>query len=124
MNKLFFKERGKGRFIFIPIMGAAFLALISFVVMQLWNHILPDIIHVGVITFWQAAGIFILCKILFGFGHGGFGRKREMMRHRLAERIKNMTPEERARFKQEGCGNRFGHFRNHYEDKEDTGDAK
>jgi hypothetical protein len=73
MKKLFYERR----FIFIPIGVAAILALVSFVVMQLWNCLLPDIIHVGTITYWQAMGIFILCKILFGFGpKGGRGAVR------------------------------------------------
>ena len=70
MKRLFFR----GRFVFIPIGIAAFLSLISYVVMQLWNNLLPGILHVTAITFWQAMGIFILCKILFGFGKGGRGR--------------------------------------------------
>ena len=98
----------KGRFIFIPIGVAAILALVSFVVMQLWNSLLPDILHVGTITYWQAMGIFILCKILFGFGpKGGRGgapwmRRKQMMQERLA----TMTPEEREHFKQQ-MKNRF-----------------
>ncbi|MDB5003210.1 MAG: hypothetical protein JWQ34_1435 [Mucilaginibacter sp.] len=101
MKNLFYK----GRFIFIPIAVAAFVSLISFAVMQLWNHLLPDILHVTAITFWQAMGIFILCKILFGFGHkggrgwGGRGGA-PWMRHKMEERFKSMTPEEKEKFKQ------------------------
>jgi hypothetical protein len=100
MKKLFYERR----FIFIPIGVAAILALVSFVVMQLWNNLLPDIIHVGTITYWQAMGIFVLCKILFGFGpKGGRGggapwmRRKQMMQERLA----GMTAEERDHFKQQ-----------------------
>lgn len=99
MRKIFFENR----FIFIPLAVAAFLTLISYVVMQLWNALLPGILHVGVITFWQAMGIFILCKILFGFGkgRGGWGRdKGPWMRHRMEEHYKQMTPEQKERFKQ------------------------
>jgi hypothetical protein len=99
MRSFFYKRR----FIFIPFGIAAFLSLISFVVMSLWNCLLPGILHVGVITFWQAMGIFILCKILFGFGKGG-GPGRwgggHWMRHRMEEKFKNMTPEEREKFKE------------------------
>lgn len=96
MKKIFYK----GRFVFIPIVAAAFLSLISFVVMQLWNNLLPGILHVSVITFWQAMGIFILCKILFGFGKGGrMGGGTPWMRNRMQERFKNMTPEEKEQFK-------------------------
>ena len=94
------------RFIFIPIAAAAFLGFISLAVMQLWNNLLPAILHVGAITFWQAMGIFVLSKILFGFGRPGrFGGGGPWMRGRMAERFKNMSPEERTRFK-EHFGNR------------------
>ena len=115
MKRIFFK----GRFIFIPLAVAAFLSLISYAVMQLWNALLPAILHVGVITFWQAMGIFILCKILFGFGkgRGGWGGKGPWMRQRMEEHYKQMTPEQKERFKQKmsercGWGNRGNHFGN------------
>ena len=95
MRKVFYK----GRFIFIPLGVAAFLALISFVVMQLWNNLLPGILHTSTITFWQAMGLFILCKILFGFGKGGRTGGAPWMRRRMQDRIKNMSPEERELFK-------------------------
>jgi hypothetical protein len=101
----------RGRFIFIPLAGAAFLSLVSFVVMSLWNYLMPVIFHLGVITFWQAMGIFVLCKILFGFGKGGHrGGGAPWMKHRMAERFKNMTPEEREKFK-EKWGQKCGHGR-------------
>jgi hypothetical protein len=106
MRRIFYK----GRFIFIPLAVAAFLSLISFVVMNLWNYLLPGILHVGFITFWQAMGIFILCKILFGFGKGGHRGGAPWMRHKMAERFDNMTPEEKERFK-EKWAKRCGHGR-------------
>ncbi|MCD0488578.1 hypothetical protein LPB86_10070 [Pedobacter sp. MC2016-14] len=110
MRNNFFNKIGKGRFVLFPLMGAAFLTLISYVVMLLWNNILPDVIHVEQITLWQAAGIFILCKLLFGFGRpGGFG-KDKMFRHRMAERMGNMSPEELERFKDHFGEERFSRF--------------
>lgn len=91
----------------IPFIAAGIVALVGFVVMTLWNNLLPDILHVSTITFWQAIGIFVLCKILFGFGgkpggRGGWGNKRE----KIAAAMSNMTPEEREKFKEkmENCG--------------------
>ena len=106
MRTMFYERRK----IFIPFAVAAFLAAISFIVMSLWNALLPDILHVTTITFWQAMGIFVLCKILFGFGKGGRwgngGGGAPWMRQRMEERFKNMTPEEREKFrrKMEMCG--------------------
>ena len=97
MRRIFFR----GRFIFIPLGVAAFLSLISFVVMQLWNGLLPTILHIGAITFWQAMGIFVLCKLLFGFGRGGGrGMKGPWMRHKMEERFKRMSPEEQEAFRE------------------------
>lgn len=95
MRKVFYE----GRFVFIPLAAAAFISLISFVVMQLWNNLLPEILHVSTVTFWQAMGIFILCKILFGFGKGGRMGGAPWMRRRMQERFKNMSPEEKELFK-------------------------
>src|SRR4051812_16243955 len=102
MKRIFFEK--PYRFVFIPIGVAAILSLVSFIVMQLWNNLLPDILHVGVITFWQAMGIFVLSKILFGFGKGGRGfgghGGNPWMRRKMEEKFKNMTPEKREHFKQ------------------------
>ena len=107
MKKFFFK----GRFIFIPLGIAACLTLAGFAVMLLWNNLLPDILFVNTITFWQALGIFLLCKILFGFGRGGgrgCGGGPGWMRHRMEEKFKHMTPEQKEAFKQKmrdrACG--------------------
>jgi len=104
MRHLFYKRR----FIFIPLAVVAFLSLTGFIVMNLWNYLLPAILHVGVITFWQALGIFILCKILFGFGRGGhrWGGG-EPWRRKMAERFNNLSPEEKLKFKEkweQRCG--------------------
>jgi hypothetical protein len=96
MKEIFYK----GRFIFFPLIGAALLSLVSYVVMLLWNNLLPEILNVKAITFWQAMGIFILSKILFGFGGKG-GRMGGGWRPRkMAEKFKNMSPEEKELFKQ------------------------
>ena len=112
MRQIFYR----GRFIFIPLAVAAFLSLAGFVVMSLWNALIPVIFHLGVITFWQAIGIFILCKILFGFGKGGHrGGGAPWMKHRMAERFKNMTPEEKEKFKEkwgQKCGGRWAEGHN------------
>ena len=56
----------------VSLAGIAFTAF-SGVTMLLWNHILPGVFHIGAITIWQAAGILLLSRILFGGfkGRGG-----------------------------------------------------
>lgn len=80
--------RSKMRFVFFPIIGLAFVFLVSYLVMFLWNHTLPDVLGTQAITFWQAMALFFLCKILFGFGSGGPGGggppwKRRAMRRKF-----------------------------------------
>jgi len=84
------------------------------IVMRLWNWLLPLLFGWRQITFWQALGILVLCRILFGgFSHHGSGRRNfrrrmaERMDERLADRWQAMTPEERERFRQ-GMGARCG----------------
>ncbi|MGB5237283.1 MAG: hypothetical protein WBM43_08665 [Flavobacteriaceae bacterium] len=82
--------------IFIGIFGAlaitALALLFGYIVMLLWNWLLPAIFGLGTITFWQAVGIIILAKLLFGgFGGGGRSGRRKKnlekrMKHRLRER--------------------------------------
>lgn len=73
---------------------AAFVALGGWVVMQLWNGVLPAVFGWREVTFWQALGLLVLCRILFGGGaFSGAGRMHH--RRRIEERCAQMTPEER-----------------------------
>ena len=74
------------------------------VVMHLWNWLLPALFGWRLITFWQAIGLMILCRILFGGSWSGRGFRRSNFRRRIAERMdercEKMTPEEREKFRQ------------------------
>ena len=75
-----------------------FIVLGGAIVQLLWNWLLPPLLDVPRVTFWQALGLLTLSRILFGGmgGRGGgprWGRSR--MRERLIERWEKMTPEER-----------------------------
>jgi hypothetical protein len=81
--------------------------VLGFLVMGLWNALIPQIFGWRTITFWQALGLLILSKILFGgFHRHGGGGSREW-KNRMRERWESMTPEEREKFR-EGmrCGRR------------------
>ncbi len=58
--------------ILLGICAAVVFALIfGFAVMYLWNWLMPGLFGLGVITYFQAFGLVVLAKILFGsFGHG------------------------------------------------------
>ena len=81
----------------------AFMALGGYIVMLLWNWLLPPLFGFHLIAFWQALGILILCRILFG----GFGMHRGRGSRRMAGRCGNLTEEERERFRQR-MRDRFG----------------
>ena len=90
--------------LFIPL----FITLFGYVVMRLWNWLMPALFGWHAISFWQAIGLLILCKILFGGFHGRHGR-REHWRRRMTERWEKMTPEEREKFRESMRG-RCGGF--------------
>ena len=58
--------------IILGVAGAvAFAFLFGAVVMWLWNWLMPVIFNLGVITYWQAVGLAILGRLLFGNMHHG-----------------------------------------------------
>ena len=76
-----------------------FIVIGGEIVLQLWNWLLPQLFGWRPITFWQALGILLLCRILFG-GFRLHGSGRSNFRRRMQERCEHMTPEERERFRQ------------------------
>ena len=90
---------------------AAFVALGGVVVRGLWNWLLPPLFGWHAITFWQALGLLVLGRILFGglglhssggssMGRGLRSRLADRMAERMTERMESMTPEERERLLQ------------------------
>lgn len=97
-----FNNNEKRRFLlFVPLMIALAFAL-GGVIMLLWNAILPDLLGVKVIGYWQSLGLLALCKILFGSfgpGHRGHGQHNAFMF--MKERLAGMNDEERQKFREE-----------------------
>jgi len=85
-----------------------FVTVFGFVVMRLWNWLMPALFGWHLINFWQALGILVLSKILFG-GFRGHPGRRMYWRRRMMERWEQMTPEEREKFRQ-GMLGRCGSF--------------
>jgi uncharacterized membrane protein YdjX (TVP38/TMEM64 family) len=94
---------------FFLIAAAALLSIVGFFVMTLWNRILPDVLGVSAITFWQSLGILILSRVLFG-GWGRFGgRQFAQKRARWRNKWQEMNDDEKEVFKarwRERCGRR------------------
>jgi len=72
--------------------------------MVLWNLIIPGISTLSPLNFWQAMGLLVLCRILFGgfhFNrhHRGFQRTTHFAHAAFKDKFLNMTDEERQQFK-------------------------
>jgi len=86
-------------FVVAPLGIALFAWIFGELVMHLWNWLLPALFKLPQINFWQALGLLILCRILFG-GFNNHGRGRSRWGRPSAERWGRMTPEEREKFRQ------------------------
>ncbi len=58
-----------GRFV-MPIIGGVFIAcimglLFGWLVMLLWNWLMPELFKLGMISYWQAFGLIVLSKLIF-----------------------------------------------------------
>ena len=71
--------------------------------MLIWNAILPDLLHVSTINYWQSLGLYFLCKILLGnFGYGRFGGRNKPFRNpAIRKKFMNMSDEEKEKLRQQ-----------------------
>lgn len=85
-----------GRCLIFGLLAVAGIAVVTGVVMTLWNALLPDLFTgVSPIGYWQALGVLVLSRLLFGgFRGGGHGRW-----HKRREQWEALSPEEREQFK-------------------------
>src|ERR1700727_3149235 len=102
----------KRKWIFMRIVKVLFFVgigifLFGFITMSLWNCLIPALFHGPVVTYWQAIGLMILGKILFG-GFGPHRRGGPWARGGQANqwggpwgRWHEMTLEERTKYKEE-----------------------
>ena len=86
---------------------AAAIGVAGWVVMSLWNWLIPALFGGPVLHFWQALGLLVLTRILVGRvgrgpGHWGW-------RGRMRQDWQRMTPEEREKLREtfsRRCGGR------------------
>lgn len=77
--------------------------LLALAVKLLWNALMPDIFGLPAVTYWQSLGLIALSHILF-HSHGDHLRShwRDFQwREHFADRISEMTPEQREQFRRE-----------------------
>jgi ABC-type multidrug transport system fused ATPase/permease subunit len=116
MNKHFRGSRFLGILVFLVI-----IALFSVAVMLLWNRLMPAIAGLPEISYLQAAGLFILARILFGGISGGMRGgvarlglvgARGGSHNQIREKWMNMSEEERREFvRDRHFGHEFRDFR-------------
>ena len=92
----------------ILIIAGVFLA--GYVVMGLWNWLMPLMFGLKLITYCEALGILVLAKILFGGFRGrhgccggGCGSRGGHWRSRWKQKWEGMSEEERAKMRK-WCG--------------------
>lgn len=95
MNKWILK-----RVIAVILFAPLGIALLGYVVMALWNWLMPELFGLKLITFWQALGLLLLSKILFGSIHTKWKNGGEF-KEKVKNKLDCMTPEEREKFKEQ-----------------------
>ena len=98
MHDYIASARVKKKLSYVLFFIALFL-LLSGAALFLWNALLPQIVHVTAINYWQALGLMALCRILFGrFSFwGGRGQGPRF----LKDKLMSMDNAGRAAFKEE-----------------------
>lgn len=86
------------------IFGFLMVILFGVVTQFLWNFVMPDIFGLPVINFWQGLALFLLAKLIFGFGGGGGkkwgGNGSHQWKRQWAEKYSKLSPEDREKFKE------------------------
>ncbi|HEY6952358.1 MAG TPA: hypothetical protein VI758_08110 [Bacteroidota bacterium] len=80
------------------------LLAIGYVVMGLWNALIPDLFKGPVISYTQSIGLLLLTHFLFhGWGRWRYsnGWRHRHWKHRMEERLASMTPDERKKYEDE-----------------------
>jgi len=114
------------------LIGLVVIAALSFVVMLLWNWLIPCITGWSAVNYWQSIGLLVLSRILLG-GLGRHGRNNHFHHGRgnlVRDKWIKMSPEERKDFikncrnrreQMKGDWNRHGRFRDWDEFFEESG---
>jgi hypothetical protein len=77
-----------GMIIFGAIAITGLAILFGFVIMWLWNWLMPEIFGLPALTYWQAVGLFVLLKLLLG-GCGGGGKSSKKSKNKCKNHSKS-----------------------------------
>lgn len=94
------------------VLGIAGVLLVTYLFMVLWNMLIPEIFNGPTLTYFQAIGLMVLAKMLFGFGGNGWGSKqhwgakfehnqdkRSAWKEKIEAKMASMSDEEKEKFK-------------------------
>ena len=104
------------RFLFAPVILIA-LAVFTAVTMLLWNNLMTSLFSLPVISFWQAMGLLILARLLFG-GHRMHNRWHDnSWRRKWFKEISKLSPEERKAYFKRWQSQRHAWHSHHFADE-------
>jgi len=94
------------------VLGTSAILVITYLFMLLWNMLIPDLFNGPILNFYQALGLMVLAKMLFGFGSVGkqydwknkesithFSTKKEEWKQKLESKMAHMSNEDKEKFK-------------------------
>jgi len=77
------------------VFASVFALVFGWLVMLLWNWLMPNLFGLKAITYWQAFGLLILAKLIFsGFGHGPKNHHRAFAAHARHRGMGHWLPRE------------------------------
>lgn len=100
MKPKFWLLRGL-KFIFF---AALFVTAIVFLTHYLWNSLVPELFHGPALNYSQTFGLLLLSRLLLGFRGGrpgGWARHRRAWKQKMANRLENLSTDEREKFRQQ-----------------------
>jgi len=100
--------------VFMGIAFAAVFALVfGIVVKLLWNWLMPAIFGLGEISYWQAFGIVVLCKLLFG----AFGHHHKDRTNHFHKKYPDWKAEFHAEKKEDGMIEGWKHYKQYWQEE-------
>jgi len=102
------KMRKVAKGVAILVAVIAFLVVLGWLVMTLWNWLVPALFRGPTIGYWQALGLLVLSRLLVGGWRGRGGWHGHWRQRMWRERWESLTPEERARLRERFLEGRCG----------------
>ncbi len=85
--------------IFFPFLFLGMGLAMAGILMLLWNAILPELFRFPTLNYWQAAGLLVICRILFGSFRMGPARG-EYGRPDFRDKFRNLSDEDREKLRE------------------------